>query len=501
MTLSSFSYKFDAAGNRLRVIEANGDTVTWAYDKAYQLINEKRSGANSYNVTYLYDPAGNRLRKTDTGAITTSTYDAANQLIKQNTAGAMTTFLFDRNGNQQRTTSSILTTYTWDFENRPTKIRQGNPIPTINTMIYDGDGKRVRKDDSSGSVKHIWDGANILEETDQNDATKVIFTLSPSGYGDLISQIRTLTSSFYIFDALGSTDRLTDTTGQIVTDSYVYKAFGELLTNIGTTVNPFRFIGEKGYYYDADFLEYWLRARVYGPAPGRFLSFDTLPLADSSNLYAYVSNRPTLGTDPSGRLKIIPVNQQLGKLKCQQTGFIDWRFELSKEAKCEGYIVQRIEFFCDIGDCCGKCPTDLPKKPSVVYYEAWKVLKDGTTYYKGGQITDSSSRDFSLDTCGITYSKGVVKFYCAEKDPKVGNKAFTGNLEEKWKHPKEQSFGSGKCVVDAGEIPAIEEGKKPPDFWKEDSVEGPKERWTKFFWNCCANATKFAKAEGSPQKE
>src|SRR5207247_6446298 len=183
-------------------ILGRGTAVTWSYDKTYQLTNEKRSGANSYNVTYLYDAAGNRLRKTDSGTITTTTYDAASQLIKQNAAGAITTYLFDANGNQQRTTASVLTTYTWDFENRLTKIRQGNPTPAINTMTYDGDGRRVRKDDTGGSVKHIWDGANLLEDTDQNDITSVVYTARADRVSSLISQIRSSVSSFYLFDGL-----------------------------------------------------------------------------------------------------------------------------------------------------------------------------------------------------------------------------------------------------------------------------------------------------------
>ena len=35
--------------------------MTWTYDNTYQLKNEQRSGSNSYNITYTYDPVGNRL--------------------------------------------------------------------------------------------------------------------------------------------------------------------------------------------------------------------------------------------------------------------------------------------------------------------------------------------------------------------------------------------------------------------------------------------------------
>jgi hypothetical protein len=34
-----------------------------AYDAAYQLICEQRSGDNAYDIAYTYDPVGNRLTK------------------------------------------------------------------------------------------------------------------------------------------------------------------------------------------------------------------------------------------------------------------------------------------------------------------------------------------------------------------------------------------------------------------------------------------------------
>jgi YD repeat-containing protein len=237
-TISSFGYGYDPAGNRTRVIEANGDRVTWSYDNLYQLIHERRSGANNYDVTYAYDSSGNRIKKIQNTGTTTVIYDAANQLVKQKLPdGTITTYTFDAAGNQQRATAAVLTTYSWDFENQLTKIRQGNPTPLINTMIYDGLGNKVRKEDSSGVAKLIWDHANILLETDQNDATQAMYTMQPALFGNLISQIRGTITNFYNFDGIGSTDRLTDSTGQNVTDSFIYKAFGELQSRTGSTVN------------------------------------------------------------------------------------------------------------------------------------------------------------------------------------------------------------------------------------------------------------------------
>ena len=42
--------------------------TTLSYDPTYQLTNEMRSGANSYNISYVYDPIGNRTVLMNSGA-------------------------------------------------------------------------------------------------------------------------------------------------------------------------------------------------------------------------------------------------------------------------------------------------------------------------------------------------------------------------------------------------------------------------------------------------
>jgi YD repeat-containing protein len=80
-TSSSFNYTYDPVGNRIQVLEAKGDVVTWSYDPTQQLTNEQRSGANSYSISYTYDSVGNRTLLLNNGAPTTCTYNAANELV------------------------------------------------------------------------------------------------------------------------------------------------------------------------------------------------------------------------------------------------------------------------------------------------------------------------------------------------------------------------------------------------------------------------------------
>jgi len=298
-TLSSFSYALDAVGNRLRVVESSGNRVTWSYDNTYQLKNEQRSGSNSYNITYTYDPVGNRLVLINGGVATTNTYNAANELTKSQAAAGVTTTTYDANGNLLLSTnpSNQRTTNTWDFENRLTQVSL--PSAIVDIFTYNGDGQRVQKQDSTGVTKHVRDGQNILLETNSSNIIQVVYTLQPFLYGNLISQIRSGTTSFYLFDGLGSAAQLASSTGS-VTDSYLYDSFGNILLTSGSTTNWFRYVGELGYYYDVDLAQYYLRARYYNPSIQRFLSRDPIAVSGISNFYAYVENNPLLSTDPSG---------------------------------------------------------------------------------------------------------------------------------------------------------------------------------------------------------
>ncbi len=155
----------------------------------------------------------------------------------------------------------------------------------VDSFTYCGDGQRVQKRDSTGTTNHVWDGQNILLETNASNAIQVVYTLDPALYGNLISQSRGGVDSFYLFDALGSARQLAGSSGS-VTDTYLYDSFGDILLR-GTTTNSFLYVGRLGYYNDADTSTYYLRMRVYAQVVGRFWSRDPLVLSViGANAYA-----------------------------------------------------------------------------------------------------------------------------------------------------------------------------------------------------------------------
>jgi RHS repeat-associated protein len=109
------------------------------------------------------------------------------------------------------------------------------------------------------------------------------------------------TPSFYGYDGGGNVRQLTNSAGT-VTDEYEYDAFGNSFTKVGTTPNNYLYRGEQ---YDPDLGLYYLRARYYNPATGRFLSRDPLDghTKDPASLhkYLYANGDPVNGMDPRGR--------------------------------------------------------------------------------------------------------------------------------------------------------------------------------------------------------
>ena len=72
--------------------------------------------------------------------------------------------------------------------NIPTKVTVTNTYFTVEQVVENG--QRVQKQDSTGTIKHVWDGQTILLETDGSNIIQVVYTLEPLIYGNLDSQRR-----------------------------------------------------------------------------------------------------------------------------------------------------------------------------------------------------------------------------------------------------------------------------------------------------------------------
>ncbi|MFQ5593658.1 MAG: RHS repeat-associated core domain-containing protein [Anaerolineae bacterium] len=295
--ISSYAYTLGPAGNRLKVVVHSGRTVDYTYDDTYRLIEERITdpAAGVKTISYTYDAVGNRLTKAEDGVTTTYTYDTRDRLL---TADGIA-FTYDNNGNLlTRTDASGTTRYKYDLEDRLTKITASDG--SVVTYIYDDQGHRVQKTSPTGTRTYLWDAhgslPNVVLESDGSGAIVSSFTLGD----DLISMKRNATILYYHYDGQMSTRQITDAAGS-VTDEYTYDAFGNLLAHSGSTDNEFLFTGQQ---FDADAGFYYLRARYYDPATGRFATRDPVEgtIFDPPSLHKYVYgyNDPVNRMDPSG---------------------------------------------------------------------------------------------------------------------------------------------------------------------------------------------------------
>jgi len=164
-------------------------------------------------------------------------------------------------------------------------------------VTKDADEFRVEMQADEATTRYVWDRHNIIQERDDLGSIDAEFTYQPQAYGNLISQRRDSVSSLYHFDALGSMLALTDAS-QVVTDSAFYKAFGEAWASSGTTLNPYEWLGQIGYYKDPITGQFMIRRRPYRTDLARFTTED--PSRQERNPYWIVTNNPTNQVDPSG---------------------------------------------------------------------------------------------------------------------------------------------------------------------------------------------------------
>lgn len=265
-------------------------------------------GTNPFGITHTYDATGNRTQTVKDGISTTFTYDVNDRLLSDGTA----TYTYDANGNlTTQTAGTVVAQYSYDSENRLTRFVDATGTTQF---TYDADGNYVKSTSSGSTTQFLVDTENntglsqILEEKDGTGTLQARYT-----YGtERLAMVRGGVSTFYHHDAHGSVRSLTDSTGA-VTDIYQYDGYGRIMSAIGSTINPYRYSGER---LDTGLGLYHLRARHYNPQLGRFMSRDPLGgrprVPVSLHRYLYANADPVNNTDPTGLFTLPEIS--LGQL-------------------------------------------------------------------------------------------------------------------------------------------------------------------------------------------
>ena len=284
---------------------------TFSYDVLNRLISAQNAGTDCtqptvngktkfWGNTYTYDAWGNLLAKAVTNCTSENMSFSAN-LRNQLTTGTTPDFVHDAAGNV--TVDNLGHTYTYDQENRITGAAGF-------TYIYDADGNRVEKANSTTGTLYWYMTPGIVAESDLSgnlQSEYVFFSGERVARKDLPGGA----VAYYFSDHLKTASVITSSTGGITAESDYYPWGGELQF-VNSDSNHYKFTGKErdGTSQTETGLDYF-GARYYSNWLGRFISADwsatpvPVPYANfgdpqSLNLYTYVRNIPTTVFDMDG---------------------------------------------------------------------------------------------------------------------------------------------------------------------------------------------------------
>jgi RHS repeat-associated protein len=294
--LSSYRYELDGTGNRVRAVETLTETtraITYTYDSLYRLT--KADYSTGENFQYTYNAMGNMMAMTTTmtnTVVTTKAYDAANRLITVTANGAARTLEWSDSGELLRDGDD---TYEWDTAGR---LVRATVDGVTSRFAYLGDGDRISMTVGSETTTYTLDLAAplvqvlVAHKSANRQISEYLYGVTRIGeYDDAWH--------YHLMDYLGSVRSLVGADGS-VEGARAYQPYGSPLSNVGSVSSVYGFTGEQT---DPTGLVY-LRARMYAPWLGQFMSRDGWPgnVRRPGTLYAwsYVQSNPINLVDPTG---------------------------------------------------------------------------------------------------------------------------------------------------------------------------------------------------------
>ncbi len=317
--ISQHTYGYDGFGNRKSQVENTSGVIvnyTYAYDGLNRLV-QVANGTPAQQEDYSYDPLGNRTAKTmnaTTPVQSVSLFDAANQLLEVRSGSAsgllLQAYVYDAAGNLikkaeggtvTRTptdcTGNTVTGLAYNSLNRLSQVSKTGLA--TEQYAYDDAGRRIRKTIGATATNFAYMGPDIYAEYPASFTTPTaLYTHGPHMDDPILRQGGmgpNATVGYFHQDGLGSVIASSNESGTIAAVQR-FDAWGNRVA--GTTASVPRF-GYTGREPDATGLTYY-RARYYDPTVGRFTQWDPIGLRGGINGYAYVGGNPVNFTDPNG---------------------------------------------------------------------------------------------------------------------------------------------------------------------------------------------------------
>jgi RHS repeat-associated protein len=297
----SVSFTYNAALQVTSITRSNGVTTAYTYDGDGRLIGvtESTGSTTLASIQFQRDADGRVTSEarnqpqtvTIAGGVSSFTYDAASQVVG---------FTYDALG---RLKKDSLRTYVFDAATRVTSYQGSDGTASF---TYDAFGMRISRASSGTTENYTINYATTLPTiavVRSGGADRRYYIYTPDGVPLYWIDASGSAHHFLHYDELGNTVLLTGDNGA-VTDSYGISPYGESVTQNGSTANPYTWQGAAGVMQEGLTSLYYVRARYYESATGRFLSRDPVQHATPREFdpYQYASGDPVDFFDPTGMI-------------------------------------------------------------------------------------------------------------------------------------------------------------------------------------------------------
>ncbi|WP_432070770.1 RHS repeat-associated core domain-containing protein, partial [Streptomyces sp. AA1529] len=220
------TYELDAAGGLLAQTNAMGERLAYVRDQLGRPV-EQADEATGEVTTYAYDTAGALVRTANAAAEVTLERDALGRVLSETVNGRTVSYAYDAAGRRTRRTTPAGHTSTWTYDaaDRPLSLTtDGGSL----SFTHDAAGRETHRQlTDTVALSQCWDATGALTRQTVEAAHGELlqhrtYAYRPDGY---VTEIRELTSGTRRFD-LDKMGRVTSVQAHGWTEKYAYDTAG-----------------------------------------------------------------------------------------------------------------------------------------------------------------------------------------------------------------------------------------------------------------------------------